>query len=165
MKFNFKWRKGLFSNTYKIYSNDRLIGTLKDELFSQKAIGEFNGMRYLFKNRGFFKQTTEIIDLTKNEVFGKITYGKWRSKAIISVNDESSNWKYDNLWNTKWSIFDTKGTKIKYTGSSTSGKIESNSENILFLLSGLYVINYYWQLSVAVIVAVFVPIFAAILNQ
>jgi hypothetical protein len=52
--------------------------------------------------------------------------------------------------------------KIKYSGSSTQGRIESNSDDALLLLSGLFVTNYYWHVSVAVLVAVFLPIWTTI---
>lgn len=164
MKSNLKWKKQLFSSTYSIYSNNQFVGKLKDKSFSQKAIGEFNGKEYTFKTKGFFNQNTEIIDNEKNKVIGKITYSNWKTKATLSIIDKSIYWKYDNVWNTKWSLFDNKGIEIKYTGTSSSGQIESNTDDALLLLSGLFVTNYYWQMSIAVFVAIFVPIFTTILN-
>ena len=158
MNTNLKWKKSLFSSTYSIYSNDQLIGKLKDKSFSQTAYGELNGKKYIFKTKGFFKQHTEIFDNKDNKLIGEITYNNWMTKASLLVNNKKTNWKYDNLWNTKWSIFDSEGIEIKYTGSSTSGQIDSNSDDSLLLLSGLFVTNYYWQVTIAVLIAVFIPI-------
>ena len=164
MQTKIRWKKELFSNLYSIYSNGQQIGKLKDKTFFQTANGELNGKKYTFKTKGFFKQHTEIIDNLENKVIGEITYNNWMTKATISVANKTINWKYDNLWNTKWSIFNSEGIKIQYSGSSTSGQIDSNIDDALLLLSGLYVTNYYWQMTVVVLVAVFVPIWTTVLR-
>jgi len=164
MKTNLRWEKEFFSSTYSIYSNNQLIGKLKDKTFSQSADGELNGKKYTFRTKGLFKQHTEILDKAENKVIGEITYNTWMTKASLSFYDKKANWKYDNLWSTKWSIFDSAGIEIKYSGLSKKGQIESNSDDPLLLLSGLFVTNYYWQMTVVVLVAVFVPIWATVLN-
>ena len=164
MKVNFKWKKELFSGTYSIYSNNQLIGTLTDKAFSRTVLGELNGKKYLFNTDGFFKQNTKIIDIKKSKTIGNITYNSWMTGATISVTDKSINWKYDNLWNTRWSLYDKEGTEIKYSGTSTGGQIESNTDDALLLLTGLFVTNYYWQAAIVVIVAIFIPIWTTVLN-
>ena len=164
MQTSLRWKKGLFSSTYSIYSNDQLIGKLKDKTFSQSADGELNGKKYTFKTKGFFKQRTKILDNIDNKVIGEITYNNWMTKATLLINNKRTNWKYDNLWNTKWSICDSEGIEIKYAGSSTRGQIDSNTDDDLLLLSGLFVINYYWQMTIVVLIAVFVPIWITVLN-
>jgi hypothetical protein len=162
MQTKLRWKKNLFSSSTIIYSNGHQIGELKDKTFSQTANGELNGKKYSFKTKGFFKQQTEVIDSFENKVVGEISYNNWKTNAIISIDNKTIYWKYDNLWNTKWSIFDSEGINIKYSGSSTSGQIDSNIDDSMILLSGLFVTNYYRQMTVAVLVAVFVPIWSAI---
>ena len=164
MKQNLKWKKQFFSSTYSIYIDRQMVGMLKDKTFSQTAIGELNGKEYTFKTKGFFKQNTEIIDNKENKVIGTITYSSWMTKATISLIDKSINWKYDNVWNTKWSLYDNNEIEIKYAGTSTSGQIDSNTDDAILLLSGLFVTNYYWQVSAAVMVAIFLPIWTTVLN-
>jgi hypothetical protein len=164
MKTVLRWKKNIFSSTYKIYSDEKLVGKLKDKSFSQSADGALTGEHFGFKTRGFFKQNTTIVDKKDNTVIGKISYNNWMTKATIKTKNKKSVWKYDNLWNTKWSIYDSDGIMIKYTGTATSGLIHSNTEDALFLLSGLYVTNYYRQATVAIIIAVFIPIWLAIMN-
>jgi len=158
------WKKNVFSDLYSIYSNGQQIGKLKDKTFSQSANGELNGKEYTFNTKGFFNQHTEIIDNSENKIIGEIVYNNWMTKATISIDNKTMNWKYDNMWNTKWSIFNSEGIKIQYSGSSTSGQIDSNSDDPVLLLSGLFVTNYYWQMTVAVLVAVFVPVLTAVLR-
>lgn len=161
MNINLKWKKSLFSSTYSIYSNNQLIGKLKDKELSKTAYGELDGKKYIFKTKGFFKQHTEIFDNKDNKLIGEITYNNWMTKASILVNNKKINWKYDNLWNTRWSIVDSEGIEIKYTGTSGRGQIDSNSDDPLLLLSGLFVINYYWQIATAALISILIPILIA----
>lgn len=163
MQKKYRWEKGLFSTTYKIYSQQKVIGMLEGSSLTRKIIGQINGVPYTFRTNGFFCQETKIMDST-NQVIGNIAYNTWRTKATIIINEKIINWKYDNIWNTQWSLFDTAGTHIKCTGSSLNGKIESNTEDDLLLLCGLFVTNYYWQTSIAIIVAALVPIWITVLN-
>ncbi len=143
MKTNYSWTKKFFSNLYNIYSNGAILGNLKDKSFSQTAQGEVNGKEYIFKTKGFLKQHTQIIDSSENRIIGEITYNSWMTKATIAINDKILNWKYDNAWNTKWSLFDTAGTLMNFSGSSSKGHINSNVEDELLILTGLFVTNYY----------------------
>lgn len=164
MQLNLTWKKGFFSNTYTLYKNGERIGDLREKPFSQTAVAEFNGEGYLFRTKGFFKQLTEIMDSSTNQVIGEISYNNWKSKATISGRNKTVYWSYTNFWSSKWSLKDEDGTEINYAGSSTKGQIESNTDDALLILSGLYVTNYYWQISAAVMVAVFVPIWASVIN-
>ena len=161
MQTNLKWKKGLFSNCYSIYSDGQLIGKLNDNSFSQSANGELNGKRYNFKTKGFIKQKTQILEASSNKVIGEITFDNWMTKADITLLDKKAKLKYDNLWNTKWRIFDSEGLEIKFTGCS-NGQIDSNTDDPLLLLSGLFVSNYYMQMTVVVLVAIFIPIWTTI---
>ena len=164
MILNLTWKKGFFSNNYTLYQNGEMIGDLREKSFSQTAVAELNGKGYLFRTKGFLKQHTEIIDSSTKQVIGDISYNNWKNKATISGRNKTVSWNYTNFWNTKWSLADKDGTKINYAGSSTKGQIESNTDDALLILSGLYVTNYYWQMSVAIMVAVFVPIWASVLK-
>lgn len=164
MEAKLKWKKKLFSNLYRIYFNDQQIGILKDNVFTQISNGELNGEKFTFRTKGLFKQNTEITDSSNNKVIGRITYNNWMNKATISLNDKMHEWKYDNIWTTKWSIFDTEGTNIAYAGTQSKGQIDSNTDNSLLVLSGLFVTHYYWHITTIVIIAVLVPIFTTILR-
>jgi len=164
MQTNLKWDKGTFSDTYNIYSQDQVIGKLKNNSFSQITKGELNGKKYTFITKGFFNQQTEIRDAIDNKLIGNITYNGWMTKATLSILDKKINWKYDNLWNTKWSISDSDGVEIKYSGSSSKGQINSNTDDELLLLSGLFVTNYYWQITIILIIVSSITIWTTVLN-
>ncbi len=150
MQLSLTWKKGLFSNLYKIYANGEQIGYLKNNPFTQSGQGMLKKKEYVFKTKGLLHQKTKIIDFTTNKTIGEINYSNWMNKATIVINDKTINWKYDNTRNTKWSISNSEEIHSKYAGSSMKGKIESNTEDPIILLSGLFVSNYYWQISFAI---------------
>ncbi|MHB9142617.1 MAG: hypothetical protein ACYC25_12150 [Paludibacter sp.] len=161
MSTNLKWKRSLFSKTCNIYLNGRLTGKLVDKGFSKSAEGELNGVKYSFKTQGIFRQNTEITDVKRNMVIGEITYSNWMRKATLTGPDKNVIWKYDNTWNTRWSVSNSSGIEIKYRGSTTQGEIDSNTDDPLLLLSGLFVTTYYRQVALAVIIASFIPIWTS----
>jgi hypothetical protein len=162
MKTYLTWSKGLFSDSYKIYDKGTQVGNLKDKFFSQSGIGILDKKEYLFQTTGFFEQKTQIIDPAYNKVVGEINYNSWMTKATIILNEQTLEWKYENLWSTKWSISNSEGIEINFSGYSTNGQIESNTDDALLLLSGLFVTNYYWQVTFVVLFVSFVPLWITI---
>ncbi len=158
MKINFTWSKGLFTSLYKIYSNGKQLGNLIDKPFSRTIKGMLDGKEYLFRNTGFFRQYTEIVDCSDNRVIGGIEYNSWRSKATVSVNGRTYNWKYDNLWSTQWSLSGSDGISARFNSSITKGQIDADTDDGLLVLSGLFVKNYYLQTAfIVILVAVIIP--------
>lgn len=151
------WKKGIFKNTFEIYSSDTLIGTLKENSWKQTATGELNGTKISFRTKGFFTPETEISDTERNIPIGKITYNTWKTKATIEYNNKSAEWKYDNFMNTKWSLSNSNGVMLRYSGSFSKGEIEVLTHDEILLLSGLFITNYFWQISSMVILAVLLP--------
>ena len=164
MKTFLNWKRGIFSNTYRIFSDNSQVGKLKEKAWTQSADGELNGKKYSFKTKGLFKQETQIIDSESGSLIGKITYNSWKTKARIEYSGKVVNWKYNNAWNTKWSLFNSEGIHIHYHGSSIKGNMESDNQNDMLALAGLYITNYYWEMSIPIIIAVFIPIWLTVLN-
>jgi hypothetical protein len=164
MKTILNWKKGIFKSTYEIYSENILVGRLKDKSWTQSADGEINGKKYSFKTKGFFKQETQITDSENNTIVGKITYNSWKTRAKIELNDIVIHWKYSNFWNTKWSLYNSENNLVNFQGSSSKGTIEYDENNDLLVLAGLYITNYYWQITLAVIIAVFIPIWITVIT-
>ena len=156
MNTELSWKKGVFNNTYRIYADDTQIGFVKNSFFSRKTTAEINGKAYLFQERGFFRQRTDIVDVAENRKIGEIKYGSWKSRASIKMNNEVSNWTYTNIWYTKWKLQDAKGVTILYKGSSFSenGFIEVVDGDAIQLLSGLYIAQIYSRITVVVFYSV-----------
>ena len=158
MKNIFTWKKGLFARTYEIFSGLTRIGSLHDNPFSLSSEGEINGRVYTYRTVGFFNQKTEIKDNLEGRIIGEIEFGRWMTSATLTIRNIPVNWKYDNWKNTSWRIYNPGGDLINYKGSTTKGVIESYTVDDLLLLSGLFVSNYFKQTTVAIMVAVFLPI-------
>ncbi|MEN8228638.1 MAG: hypothetical protein ABFS38_10830 [Bacteroidota bacterium] len=164
MRSKLHWKRGVFSNTSEIYSEEKPIGSLKENSFKQSAEGEINGKRYRFHTKGVFKPETQITDADSNTVMGRIEYNSWMTKATIRVSPKSFQWKYENIWNTRWSLTSSEGRQMKFQGNSSKGSIEMDGEDDLLVLTGLFITNYYRQMAIVILVAVLVPIFASVSN-
>lgn len=86
------------------------------------------------------------------------------NKASITFDARKIEWQYDNLWHKKWSMSDSNGLQINSSFATTSGVMESNSLDDLSLLTGLFVANYYLQMSMIVIVAALSPTWFTLFN-
>lgn len=162
MKHVINWKKGILSSRYRLYSGEEFLGELTNHSFKQNAVGVIKNKKYVFITKGLFKQETRIMDGDSNKVLGRITYNSMMSKADIELSERMVSWKYDNGWHSRWSLFDEKGTLLKFAGGSSKGSIEFENEDLLLILTGLYVTNYYQQAMIAILVAVFIPIWLSL---
>ena len=157
-----RWEKRFFDNTYNIFNDHKLVGTLIDKFLSQSGVGKYGNKRYTFKTIGLLKQQTQIIDNDTHKHIGSINYNLWMNKAELTINHEILYWRYDDWLNTKWSISNSEGVLIKYSGSSRGGTIESSVTDDILILTGLFITNYYWLLLMIIIILGFIPIWAVI---
>ncbi len=79
----YKWRKGLFSNTYGFCDSNKKIGFLTNSMVSNNGKSSLLNKQFYFKTSGIFHPKTTIINSNKNEIIGNITYNSWRTKATI----------------------------------------------------------------------------------
>jgi hypothetical protein len=158
------WKNKWFSETCEFYSGETRVGELRNKTWSESATGRLKEKKCTFRTKGFFKQETLILDADRTTALGKITYNSWRSRALIDLGTKIYEWKYDNAWNTKWSITESGKKIIDYQGSSTRGRIIQEEENEILTLTGLYVTNYYRQAMIVLFIAVFIPIIVAATN-
>jgi hypothetical protein len=164
MKKILHWKRGTFSRTGMILDNDNPIGKLKENTWTQSATGEINGKKYHFKTKGFLRQKTQITDQESKDFVGSINYNTWMTKAKIEFQNTVLHWKYTNTWQTQWSMFLDDKELIKYRGSATKGNIEYDETEDLYILTGLFVTNYFWQISLAVIIAVLIPVWLTVIR-
>ena len=158
------WRKAAFSSTFRILSGEKVIGELTNNAFKQTAEGVIRNKRYRFRTKGLFKQETQIIDAKSDQVIGSISYNSMMNKATIQFKDRIVNWKYDNTWQTRWSLYDKLGSYMKFSGRFTGGTIEYEEEDDLLVLTGMFVTNHYQQATLVIMAAVFIPIWFTVIN-
>lgn len=145
MNIFLSWKKKFFSNTYQLYNNGIQSGFLKSSAWKQNSKGVLNDKEYDFITKGFFKAETTIFDSKTSEKVGLITYGNWKSKAILKkTSGEEYQFKYNNFWQTKWSLSNSY-IFINYQGSTSKGELSATTDEELLLITGLFISNYYSQ--------------------
>lgn len=165
MKTTLSWKRGVLSSTCRIFSGEACIGELANYTFKQTAEGVIRNKRYFFRTKGLFKQKTQIIDGASDQVIANISYNSMMSKATIEFKDRTINWKYDTGWQTKWSLYTNQGILMKFASRNMNkGTIEYEDEDDLLVLTGMFVTNYYQQAMIAIMVAVFIPIWVSVIN-
>lgn len=158
MRFKYTWKSNVLSNIYNLFRDGREVGHLKISASARNAKGVINGNEFVFNTKGIINQYTEITACTDNKLIGKIQYNSWLSKAEISANDKELNWKFNNTWNSEWSLYNAENM-IHYTlDASTKGQIESNTEDELIVLCGLFIKNHFWQRSLTSLFVVFITL-------
>jgi len=150
------WKKGVFSCNYKLMESGKAIGFLKGKSFGQSAEGEVFGNRYGFNTYGVFRKETEILDGKDGAVIGKVKFDCWMPKAKIELGDKTYFWKFKNIWETRWEIYDEAGTQISFCGHSMKGKAVSADTEEVLNLAGLFISNFYWEMS-GIFIAVITP--------
>lgn len=140
------WQKGIFSCSYQLLSKGNKIGALKARSYARSATGMLHGTSYRFKTQGLWKKKTEIFDPKTGKSIGKIHYNCWLPEARIEYGEEVLYWKFDSLLPSRWSIYDESGEKISYRGWSANGQAKSALKDDFWMLTGLFISNYYWEL-------------------
>jgi len=162
MKTRIIWKKGLFDTAYHLYSGNEKVGELQEKTLNQKAIGFLNNKQIRFETRGIFNRTTAIIDADTEHEIGAITCNTWQTNATISIYGNAYYWKFNNIWNTQWSLIEFNKIIANSKGNSTQGNIEFENVEEPLLLSALFVHNNHWQ--VAAVFAALIPIFVILLT-
>jgi len=149
---NLSWKKGMFSSTYKLFSGEQEAGYLKERTWSRKADGVLNGTKVTFRKKGVFSSKAEIIDPETEETLGQIEMSTWRNKASIILGEKTLKWRFSNNWNTKWELLENGNPIVKYKSRTFSGEAESQIQNELMLLTGLFIFNHFTQIMLTVVI-------------
>lgn len=144
------WKKGLFASTYQLFVGEQEAGYLKERTWSRKATGMLNDTKVVFQKKGIFSSKAEIKDPETEEVLGQIEMSTWRNKASITLGNRTLNWKFSNNWNTKWELLEDENPIIKYKSRTFSGKAESQVEDELMILTGLFIFNHFTQIMLTI---------------
>jgi len=134
---------------------------MKENTWKNSAVGELNGQPVSFITHGFFNQETQIIDSINQAIIGRITYNSLRTSAEISYKGNNYHWKNENWTHSRWSLYQHDGKKIAYHGSNTKGELETEIDDNLLVLTGLFVANYFWQSMVAIFIVMYIILIAS----
>ncbi len=161
----FRWRKGVFSSTYEIFSQKGIAGQIRSRNWSRLTDAVINGKRYLFRTQGFFTVNTLIIDPENNALLGKISYNSWRSIASIEFKGLTTILKSESIWRNLWSVWNANEPVMRFKGSSSSGTIEVGKSDELLMISSFFAITYFWKAATIAVVTSLMPIWITILTK
>jgi hypothetical protein len=143
---NISWKKGLFSTAYQLFYGNQKAGYLKERTWSRKADGVLMETQVSFRKKGVFSSEAEIFDAETKKKLGEIEMSFWGNKTSITLDDKVFNWRFSNSWNSKWELLEGAHPIIKYKSGLLSGKAESQIEDELMLLTGLFIYNHFTQI-------------------
>lgn len=140
------WRKGLFDSNYQVFESAYLKLSLNFSSFKNTAIATTQNGIYLLRSDGYSNPETRIFN-SNHEVLAVIKYDWLAFKAKVSFsNGESFDWSYQNSWLSRWSLNNHVDKQIIYNSSSSSGLIHSNVDDDLFMITGLFIREYYTRI-------------------
>lgn len=160
MDSKFNWSKKWISSKYEVFKEGKPIGYLIPKPFSNSATGRIGDYNILFQTRGFLNQRTEIIDVRTGLIIGEISYNTWKTKASIMLSEEVLDWRSLNWINTKWGISKDSKYLVNSWNRMFSGDIQSQCDNPLHILIGLFISEYFNRSFVAIFTVLFIIIIA-----
>lgn len=157
MRLFLNWRKGLFDSDYQLFNQYEIKGSLLFNGFSNnaRAIASRN---YYYRTEGYTQPHTSIKDEKFIET-ATISYDLWSLKATIKIHQpQETVWIYRHGRLGKWSITSADGKEaILYHSNTGSGVIESDTDDELLLLTGLFIRSFYIRLLMLLILLFCIP--------
>ncbi|MGB3468087.1 MAG: hypothetical protein WBA74_22570 [Cyclobacteriaceae bacterium] len=141
MTNSLSWSMNLFGTSFEVKNNRGSVGRLKLKPLSSVAEGFIGSKEYRFKPKGIFSTKVEVWQIGHSLPVAHIRYGTWGRKALITIDQKQYTWKYENIWQTKWSLRSNDVILIQSKDNSmfSKGTIESGSTDQLLVLICLYV--------------------------
>lgn len=158
------WQKKFFSSCYNFFSNGITVGFLKENVWGQSSEGVIDGKHYTIKSKGFFGQKATVINTETGMPEASITFNSWKTKAEIIVGSSIYSWQYNNVWNSTWNMVGWNGEQLHFSSSGQQGMAQSNSDDSLLLLLGIYTHNAFRVKATTTVLIALIPIWISILN-
>ncbi|WP_221389552.1 hypothetical protein [Dyadobacter sp. NIV53] len=143
------WKTSFSGKECRIFRDKLIVGILKTSIWKGDAYGELNGYMLLFKPLGFWKRSTQILDIEGKKVLGKIEYNWWKSSAVITYEEVTYEWKYLS-WNRKrWDVKGPEESAVFLLSSlwRNEGNIEYDDTPGAVILAALYVQGYFAKIT------------------
>jgi hypothetical protein len=146
------WKKGFFSRTTKLFSDDKEIGFITTNFWNQTATAKIFDESLFFEKRNWYSQDLSVHRKGETDPIGLIKHRTWSSAMDLEFKDESNaTLKPTNFWNSKWSLQTKDGAEIHYKGSSQKGSAEfPETVSTTLLLVGVHAIHQSWQYAAVV---------------
>jgi hypothetical protein len=84
------------------------------------------------------------------------------NKADIIINKKVYTWRYTNALNNKWTVNGSGGELYFCKKTHQGGFMNVSEQDDILTLTSLYITNFYQQMTIAIMIAVFVPIYVSV---
>jgi len=98
------WKSNFTGTEYRIFRGKVIAGLLKRHLWKEQGYGEFDGNMLRLKSKGFWKITTQILDIEGRQVLGEIKYHPLKGTATISYRDIDYKWQHKSWLRGTWYV-------------------------------------------------------------
>lgn len=146
-----QWTSSMSGQEIRIFRGKLIAGILKRSFWKDDAYGELNGHMVRFKTNGFWKRTTQILDIEGTKELGLITFNIWKSTAVITYENQTYGWKFDSWMRKKWQLGngDDFVQYVKRSSWKNEGDIEIQNISPALVLAGLFIYGYFWKIAAA----------------
>lgn len=158
MKEIIKWRKRLFGCVFELEKAGNVVGKLKENQWTNSGQGIWGNEKVNFRLKHGFLPKVDILDPLSGVKVGKIKFSAWCNKAILYVGEKQYTWRYKNLLGSRWEVKNQNGENIAYKGSIFSGSINATVKDEVVILAGLFIGNYFWNMTVVFTFILLMPI-------
>lgn len=146
MEYNFNWNKSTFDSKYQVFAQGLLKYALNFGTWNNTAIATTQTGIYLFKSNGVFNPESMLLD-NKNEVRAAIKFNLLSLNATVKfIGGDEFMFLYQKNWITEWSLNNGKEKQVFYSAKTGAGLVNSNIDDELVILTGLYIREYYSRL-------------------
>ncbi|MCC5925064.1 MAG: hypothetical protein JJU41_00770 [Bacteroidetes bacterium] len=141
MNITLAWEKTLFLNRFTFFIKNEKVGRYRYGFLKDNAEGTLLKHRFKFKKRGWFKSTTDIIDLSSSQVVGTIDLNKGllKNKATVKLGNKVYHWNHSSVWTSKWELTEGSETRVKGKTNRLRGLYEVSDGNVVLILSSMYI--------------------------
>jgi len=150
MTTNLNWNKNLYRNQIKIFQGFQKHSSLTGNLLNTKVIGSFKENKYIFKRNN--SNDISIVDLRTDEEVVTIKINKLVNKSVINLKGKNYTFSYENFFKSSWTIKQDYKDLIKYKSNFNRGRINSETDDELLILTGMYLSNQFWKTGVSIVV-------------
>lgn len=152
------WKKKWFDSTYHLFQEETPVGQLEPHTWKLLVTGSFNKKTFEFRRVGFFRNYVSINNVQNNIQEGSISFHKWTGKPTLTLRSgKPYALHYTNTWHSKWALSNNEDEIIYYKGNSTKGEVNTNNDNEILILSGLYLADNHWRLTLVILFVIIIP--------
>lgn len=132
------WKKDRLISDYDLFIDGQLVGDIRSKSLSATFYVEFKGKKFFLETEGLSQRKLLVIDMQDRKTIGEIKFSLMGYKANISLLGNSYTWKFNNMFYTKWSIYNESMKPIisskKFKGDSLT---VSTEKEILLTFCGI----------------------------